>query len=213
METLINRKTVRPTSSGDGYKPRRLLKDFLNEDDYHHHPKESSKLMAAAAATSRGGRSKTAASTAISAIPKAMLSIVVRLIIPFRASSRKSIDLQEGPTAGLKVKDILRWDLTEEECDKFAVFRDVVSFDSTNGCTTATTSAASSQKSSWCHSNFRAGDFSASLGKIPGVGEVEKVGKENVFSCDESVGGHFREENQMVPQLHLGNLLFQSNPS
>ncbi|VFQ75714.1 unnamed protein product [Cuscuta campestris] len=208
METLINRKTTRSTSSdNNGYKPQRLLKDFLNEDDYHHHPKESSKLMAPAAATSRGGCSKTAASTAISAIPRAMLGIVVRLIIPFRASSRKSVDLHEGPTARLKVKDILRWDdLTEEECDKFTVslYHDVVYFDSMNRCTTATTSAASSGKSSWCDSNFTAGDFSASLGKIPGLGEVEKVGKENVFSCDESVGGHFREVNQMVPQLDLG---------
>ncbi|CAH9096946.1 unnamed protein product [Cuscuta europaea] len=207
MATRTGRKTDRES------RPR-LLKDFLIED-HHSHSKPLPPCK-------RPTEVPQAATTAISAIHKVMIKMV--RLLPFApikspaAGSRGSrVDLRgEGPTTMVRVKDILRWGLVEENDEDFTAPSENndghLYYDSPNRCTctTVSTTAAGSKRSSWCDSDFTAEDIPSCFGDISVVGDekTEKVGKENLRPPDESVGGgggHFiTEENKMAPQVELG---------
>ncbi|CAH9093324.1 unnamed protein product [Cuscuta epithymum] len=205
MATRTSRKTRRES------RPR-LLKDFLIED-HHSHSKPPPPCK-------RPTEVGQAATTAISAIHKVMIKMV--RLLPFKspavASRGNRVDLRgEGPTTMVTVKDILRWGLVEENDADFTAPSDTndghLYYDSPNRCTctTVSTTAAGSKRSSWCDSDFTAEDIPSCFGDIAVVGDekTEKVGKENLRPPDESVGGgggHFiTEENKMVPQqVELG---------
>ncbi|XP_019189683.1 PREDICTED: uncharacterized protein LOC109184095 isoform X1 [Ipomoea nil] len=192
----------------------RLLKDFLN-DDYHHSSAAAQLLMRS--------RSKAASATISGALHK-VINIVK--FFPFasavkspsvfisRKLSRKTTaaasgnknlghdDIEERPTAMVKVKDILRWrssrDLVAEKStpldDDFLICY------SPNRCTTATaTTTTGSKRSSWCDSDFTAEDLPSWCGEIDeqaAVGTMKAAGNNN----DETVGGYFMDK-QMDPQF------------